>query len=132
MMKNIFIYLALSISVLNFISNIILEIKEKGKKEKENSNIALNKKNDIKEDSDILNTQTRFDNVLPLRDNTWRNLDLPIWSQIKYAGDENFPNQNNKLFRSWPMFEFDINEKNEIVEKGTNNVIDCKLFYHRY
>jgi len=65
-----------------------------------------------------------FDNIEPVRDRTWKNPNLPIWSKVKYGGDKNPPDQSFKILRSYPMDNFEINDKNEIVIKGTNIVIE--------
>ncbi len=69
--------------------------------------------------------KTKFDNIEQFRDQTWINPDLPLFSKIKYGGSDKLPNSSDKILRSWPMYEFDINENNELVEKGTNIVIEC-------
>lgn len=58
------------------------------------------------------------------RDPSWKNPNLPFWTQIKYAGDCDFPSTDLKKIRSYPMNFFEFNSQNKIIDKETGKVLE--------
>lgn len=79
------------------------------------------------ENEEYRTKKTKFDNKKPLRDRTWKNPQLPLWSKTTYGGYDKLPSLEFKPLRSYPMIYLDINNKNQVVAKGTNRVIKCKI-----
>lgn len=63
------------------------------------------------------------------RDHSWKNPNLPFWSKIKSAGDDNFPSADLKKIRSYPMYFFEFNEKYQIIDKETKQVLECNFLF---
>jgi len=57
------------------------------------------------------------------RNETWKNPNLPFWSNVNYAGEQSLPTQAFKKVRSFPMLFFDIGPNNQILDKRTRTVI---------
>jgi hypothetical protein len=62
------------------------------------------------------------------RNKFWKNSNLPFWSKLISAGNDNFPNTSLKKVRSYPMYFFELNKKNQIIDKKTKQVLKGNFF----
>lgn len=57
------------------------------------------------------------------RDKSWKNPNLPYWSKVKYAGDKQLPDAIQRPSGSFPMFFFEFDEDNNLMDKESKTLL---------
>ena len=57
------------------------------------------------------------------RGDDWKNPNLPFWSKVNYAGENDLPDLSLKVVRSYPLVFFKIGDDNKIHDKQTNKIL---------
>jgi len=83
------------------------------------------------ESKEILSNKKFFEHpYLEERNKRWKNPNLPLWSEVKYAGDKNFPDMSLSTSGTYPTFFISIDE-NGIFDKITQDNVPGK-YYNLY
>ena len=61
------------------------------------------------------------------RGDDWKNPNLPFWSKVNYAGENDLPDLSLKVVRSYPLVFFKIGDDNKIHDKLTNKKLKSKF-----
>lgn len=71
-----------------------------------------------------------FKTGIAQRDNSWKNPNLPFWSQLRNSGSKDLPTYALRTVRSYSMNFFKFNDKNEIIDRLTNEVLKGNLIFN--